>query len=105
MNRNIKIENKKNYKFSIFIVLSIILVFAMLTQLTFLSIFGTKGSDVSDIRKKQKDLILQSEIYSAEISKLQSLQRIKEVASDELGMVEAEKLEYISSPDTLGSNQ
>lgn len=96
---------KKSYKLSIFIVLSFILVVAMLTQLAFLSIFGTKGSDVAEIRREQKELILQSEIYSAEISKMQSLQRIKQIAIEDMGMVDAGKLEYVSGQESIGSNQ
>ncbi len=86
---------KKSYKMSLLIVLGIILVAAMILQLAFLSVFGTRGKEVAEIRRKQKEVILENELLEAEISKMQSLVRIKKVASDELGMVQVGEIEYI----------
>lgn len=96
----------KNIKYrpSMLIVLGIILVVTMLVQLAFLSIFGTRGSEVAEIRSRQKELILENELLEAEISKKQSLVRIKKVAEEELGMVQVAEIEYIEPKDTLSYN-
>lgn len=87
---------------SLLIVMGIILVVAMVAQLAFLSIFGTKGKDVAKIREEQKKLILENELLEAEISRKQSLVRIKKIASEELGMVDAGEVEYMVKKDLVG---
>lgn len=102
---NYKTKVQKNYKLTIAIVFGIILVVAMMAQLTFLSIFGTKGSSVAQIRSEQKRLILENELYEVKISKMQSLDRIRKVATNELGMTKVEKIEYITPTTVISSNQ
>ena len=92
---------RKNIKPSLLIVLGIILVVTMISQLAFLSIFGTKGKEVASIREAQKELILGNELLEVEISKKQSLVRIKDIASNELGMVNVGGIEYISDNKPL----
>ncbi|MBN2015853.1 hypothetical protein JW766_03390 [Candidatus Dojkabacteria bacterium] len=98
-------EEKKTVGFrpSILIVLGIILVIAMVTQLAFLSVFGTRGKEVAKIREEQKRLILENELLEAEISKQQSLVRIKDIATEELGMVNVVEVEYITPHETISS--
>ncbi|MBU0975688.1 MAG: hypothetical protein ABIE03_06930 [Patescibacteria group bacterium] len=93
------------YRPSLLIVLGIILVVAMFSQLAFLSFFGTKGKEVASIRSEQKRLILENEMLEAEISNQQSLSRIKEVAVEEMGMIEADDIKIISPRSVLGENQ
>jgi cell division protein FtsB len=71
--------------------------------MTFLSIFGTRGKEVAKIREEQKRLILENELLEAEISKKQSLVRIKEVATEELGMINVGEVEYISPKSDLSA--
>jgi len=92
---------KKTFKPSFIIVLGIILLLTMFTQLAFLSLFGTRGKEVAQIRTAQKRLILENELLEAEINKMQSLGRIKEVATEQLGMVEAGEVHYISSQNQV----
>ena len=97
------IEPKKTtYRPSLLIVLGIILVITMIAQLAFLSIFGTRGKEVANIRSQQKALILENELLEAEISKKQSLVRIRNIATKELGMVDAGEVSFISSNDVIG---
>jgi len=96
-----KREKNKKIRPSLLIVLGIILIITMISQLAFLSIFGTKGKEVANIRNAQKELILENELLEVEISKKQSLSRIKEVAIDELGMVNVGDIEYISHKEPL----
>lgn len=103
MNYNTKVQ--KNYKLTIAIVFGIILILAMLAQLTFLSIFGTKGSNVAQIRAEQKQLILENELCEVKISKMQSLNRIRKVATNELGMKKVEKVEYITPTTVISLRQ
>ena len=84
--------------------LGLILVIAMITQLAFLSVFGTKGEEVSTIRARQKQEILRSDLLKSEISKQQSLIRVKDVAINELGMVEAEQIEYLKADTHTQAN-
>jgi hypothetical protein len=95
---------KKPFKPSLLIVLGIILVLTMIAQLAFLSVFGTRGKEVAKIRSQQKELILENELLEAEISKRQSLIRVKQVASEELGMINVGKVEYIKPNDMVGEN-
>lgn len=90
-----KNENKIKFRPSMVIVLGIVLVIAMLAQLTFLSIFGTRGKEVAKLRNQQKEVILENEMLEAEISKKQSLVRIKRIAKNQLGMTEVTNVEYI----------
>jgi cell division protein FtsB len=96
------IRKSKVMKPSLIIVLGVILLIAMFTQLTFLSMFGTRGKEVANIRGEQKRLILENELLEAEINKMQSLSRVRKVATEQLGMVEAGEIQYISSSDTIG---
>lgn len=75
----------------------------MVAQLAFLSIWGIRGKEVASIRREQKDLILENELLEAEINKMQSLVRIRKIATEELGMVDVGDLEYITAKDTLSS--
>lgn len=98
----IEIDNtRKSYRPSLLIVLGIILVITMLSQLAFLSIFGTKGKEVANIRVQQKELILENELLEAEISERQSLVRIKKIATEQLGMVDAGEVRIISAGSDL----
>jgi len=94
---------KMKYKPSLLVVLGIILIVTMLSQLAFLSIFGTRGKEVAKIRKEQKRLILENELLDAEISQRQSLVRIKELATEELGMVIVGEVEYIAPNSTISA--
>lgn len=94
---------KKSYRPSLLVVLGVILVVTMIAQLAFLSVFGTRGKEVANIRKNQKELILANELLEAEISKKQSLVRVKKVAIEELGMVNAGEVEYIAPKTTLSA--
>lgn len=94
---------KKSFKPSLLIVLGIILVIAMVAQLAFLSVFGTRGKEVASIRREQKELILENQLLEAEISKKQSLVRVKQIATEELGMINAGKVEYISPSETVSA--
>jgi len=96
-------KDKKSFKPSLLIVLGIILVVTMLAQLSFLSLFGTRGKEIASIRTHQKSLILENELLEAEISKMQSLARVKDVASNQLGMVTVEEVEYITPSTTVSS--
>jgi len=96
-----EIYNRKKIRPSILVVLGVILIITMISQLAFLSIFGTKGKEVASIREAQKDLILENELLEVEISKKQSLIRIKEVATNELGMINVGQMEYISDSEPL----
>ena len=98
-----RVEHKKRFKPSLLIVLGIILVVAMLTQMTFLGIFGTRGKEVASIRQQQKKLILENELLEAEISKMQSLARVKGIAAEQLGMVAVDEVEYIIPRTTVSS--
>jgi len=101
-----KIEkNKKTFRPSLLIVLGIILVITMIAQLAFLSIFGTRGKEVASIRAQQKEMILENELLEAEISKKQSLIYIKEVAVDELGMINAGDVEYVSPKEIVSEKK
>lgn len=95
-----EIATKSKLRPSLLFVLGIILLMAMTVQLGFLSIFGTKGGDVASLRSEQKRLILENELIEAEISKKQSLVRIKKIAEEELGMIQVEDIEYIA-PNTI----
>ncbi|MDD3647887.1 MAG: hypothetical protein PHS44_05320 [Candidatus Dojkabacteria bacterium] len=92
------------YRPSLLIVLGIILVVAMFSQMAFLSFFGTKGKEVANIRAEQKRLILENEMLEAEISKQQSLSRIRKVAIEEMGMIDAGEVKIISPRSTIGEN-
>ncbi len=94
---------KSKFRPSLLIVLAIILIITMLSQLAFLSIFGTRGKEVAQIRKEQKEVILENELLEAEISQKQSLVRIKELATEELGMVNVGDVEYITPSATISS--
>lgn len=98
-------KSKKSFKPSLLIVLGIILVLTMVAQLAFLSIFGTRGKEVANIRKAQKDLILENELLEAEISKKQSLVRIKQVAVEELGMTTVGEIEYVSPNEVISEQE
>lgn len=100
-NLSMKTLDKIKYRPSLLIVLGIILVLTMVVQLTFLSFFGTRGSEVAHIRSQQKEYILENELLEAEISKKQSLVYIKKAAEDELGMITAGDIEYLSPKTTL----
>ena len=95
---------KITYKPSLLIVLGIILVLTMIAQLTFLSMFGTRGKDVANIRQEQKELILENELLEAEINEYQSLLHVREVATEELGMIAVPEIEYITVNETVSSN-
>ncbi len=96
-----EINKKRRIRPSLLIVLGIILVLTMISQLAFLSIFGTKGKEVAKIRESQKELILENELLEVEISRKQSLIRIREIAENELGMINAGEIEYISESEPL----
>jgi len=100
---NILHKNTQSYKPSLLIVLGIILVVTMIAQLAFLGIFGTRGKEIASIRAHQKELILENELLEAEIGKMQSLVRVKDVASEQLGMVNVEEVEYINPKTTVSS--
>jgi cell division protein FtsL len=100
-----RLETKKiRFRPSLLIVLGIVLVVTMISQLAFLSVFGTKGKEIANIRTQQKELILENELLEAEISKRQSLVRIKEIATEELGLVNVGDVEYIAPNHTVSEN-
>jgi flagellar basal body-associated protein FliL len=97
------IKRKRKIKPSLLIVLFIILIVTIVSQLAFLSVFGTKGKEVAKIRSEQKRLILDNELLDAEICNKQSLVRIKDIASLELGMVTIDKIEYVTPYESISS--
>lgn len=90
---------KNMFRPSLLILLGFTLISTMIAQLTFLSFFGTRGKEVATIRQDQKNLILENELIEANINKMQSLDRIKKVASENFGMMNVGNIQYIS-PNT-----
>lgn len=97
-------NNKNTLKNTIAIIFGIAIIVTMIAQLTFLSMFGTKGREVAQLRVEQKELILQNELLEAEISKMQSLDRVRKVASEDLGMESIDEVEIIEATSYIGSD-
>lgn len=99
MGRTEKHQKKKKFSFKndLFIFTLITLVVFILIQLASLGFFGTKGVEVSEIRRQQQELIDDNELLRANINELQSLSRVEKIAEEEFGMVKADSIDYISS--------
>lgn len=105
--RKQKIE-KKEYKFnisatSVLIGLSIFIFIS--TQLIYLSMFGTRGSDITHVKKEKDETVEEIRILDNEISELSSYMHVTKEAEDKLGLVKTSDVHIIPWGDeTVGSS-
>ncbi len=76
----------------------------VILQVVFSSHLATQGAEINKLSRELEDLNKKNEQLSLQISSLGSLERVKQVASSELGMINSKsRIDYLKPSPSLAS--
>jgi len=89
-------KQSRDFSFKPFAFLAFTFVLLLLAQLFSLSIVGTKGAELATITEEKKQAEENIRKLEADISEVQSLERIEYIAKEKLGMQEPKEIKYLT---------